>query len=167
MRSGTLPVPLIVGFGKACEICEQEMTVETARLTKMRDRLQTDIMTALEESYLHGHPANRLPGNLNISFAYVEGESLLMGMKDIALSSGSACTSATLEPSYVLRALGVGTELAHSSIRFGLGRFNTDDEIDYTIKKVIEVVTKLREMSPLYEMAKEGVDLKSVQWAAH
>jgi len=167
MRSGTLPVPLIVGFGKACEICEQEMTVETARLTKMRDRLQTDIMTALEESYLNGHPANRLPGNLNISFAYVEGESLLMGMKDIALSSGSACTSATLEPSYVLRALGVGTELAHSSIRFGLGRFNTDDEIDYTIKKVIEVVTKLREMSPLYEMAKEGVDLKSVQWAAH
>lgn len=167
MRSGTLPVPLIVGFGKACEICEQEMTVEAARLTKMRDRLQTAIMAALEESYLNGHPTNRLPGNLNISFAYVEGESLLMGMKDIALSSGSACTSATLEPSYVLRALGVGTELAHSSIRFGLGRFNSDDEIDYTIKKVIEVVTKLREMSPLYEMAKEGVDLKSVQWAAH
>jgi cysteine desulfurase len=167
MRSGTLPVPLIVGFGKACELCEQEMTTETARLTKMRDRLQAEIMTALEESYLNGHPTNRLPGNLNISFAYVEGESLLMGMKDIALSSGSACTSATLEPSYVLRALGVGTELAHSSIRFGLGRFNTEDEIDYTIKKVIEIVTKLREMSPLYEMAKEGVDLKSVQWAAH
>lgn len=167
MRSGTLPVPLIVGFGKACEICEQEMATEAARLTKMRDRLQTDIMAALEESYLNGHPTNRLPGNLNISFAYVEGESLLMGMKDIALSSGSACTSATLEPSYVLRALGVGTELAHSSIRFGLGRFNSDEEIDYTIKKVIEVVTKLREMSPLYEMAKEGVDLKSVQWAAH
>ncbi len=167
MRSGTLPVPLIVGFGRACEICEQEMTAETTRLAKMRDRLQTDIMAALEESYLNGHPTNRLPGNLNISFAYVEGESLLMGMKDIALSSGSACTSATLEPSYVLRALGVGTELAHSSIRFGLGRFNSDDEIDYTIKKVIEVVTKLREMSPLYEMAKEGVDLKSVQWAAH
>ena len=141
--------------------------METARLTKMRDRLQTDIMAALEESYLNGHPKNRLPGNRNISFAYVEGESLLMGMKDIALSSGSACTSATLEPSYVLRALGVGTELAHSSIRFGVGRFNSDEEIDYTIKKVIEVVTKLREMSPLYEMAKEGVDLKSVQWAAH
>ncbi|NGZ97080.1 MAG: IscS subfamily cysteine desulfurase [Nitrospira sp. WS110] len=167
MRSGTLPVPLIVGFGKACELCEQEMTTEAARLSKMRDRLQADIMAALEESYLNGHPTNRLPGNLNISFAYVEGESLLMGMKDIALSSGSACTSATLEPSYVLRALGVGTELAHSSIRFGLGRFNTDEEIDYTIKKVIEIVTKLREMSPLYEMAKEGVDLKSVQWAAH
>ncbi|MBX3302420.1 MAG: IscS subfamily cysteine desulfurase [Nitrospira sp.] len=167
MRSGTLPVPLIVGFGKACELCEQEMATESARLSKMRDRLQTDITAALEESYLNGHPTNRLPGNLNISFAYVEGESLLMGMKDIALSSGSACTSATLEPSYVLRALGVGTELAHSSIRFGLGRFNTDEEIDYTIKKVIEIVTKLREMSPLYEMAKEGVDLKSVQWAAH
>ena len=167
MRSGTLPVPLIVGFGKACEICEQEMAAESARLSKMRDRLQAGIMAVLEESYLNGHPTNRLPGNLNISFAYVEGESLLMGMKEIALSSGSACTSATLEPSYVLRALGVGTELAHSSIRFGLGRFNTEEEIDYTIKKVIEIVTKLREMSPLYEMAREGVDLKSVQWAAH
>ncbi len=167
MRSGTLAVPLIVGFGKACELCEQEMPAESARLAKMRDRLQTGIMGALEETYLNGHPTNRLPGNLNISFAYVEGESLLMGMKEIALSSGSACTSATLEPSYVLRALGVGTELAHSSIRFGIGRFNTDEEIDYAIKKVIEIVTKLREMSPLYEMAKEGVDLKSVQWAAH
>jgi cysteine desulfurase len=167
MRSGTLPVPLIVGFGKAAELCEQDMPAESARLAKMRDRLQAGIMAALEESYLNGHPTNRLPGNLNISFAYVEGESLLMGMKEIALSSGSACTSATLEPSYVLRALGVGTELAHSSIRFGLGRFNTEEEIDYTIKKVIEIVTKLREMSPLYEMAKEGVDLKSVQWAAH
>jgi cysteine desulfurase len=167
MRSGTLPVPLIVGFGKACELCEQEMATESVRLAAMRDRMQADIMKALEESYLNGDPTNRLPGNLNISFAYVEGESLLMGMKDIALSSGSACTSATLEPSYVLRALGVGTELAHSSIRFGLGRFNTDEEIDYTVKKVIEVVTKLREMSPLYEMAKEGIDLKSVQWAAH
>jgi cysteine desulfurase len=167
MRSGTLAVPLIVGFGKACELCEQEMPTESARLSKMRDRLQSGIMGALEETYLNGHPTNRLPGNLNISFAYVEGESLLMGMKEIALSSGSACTSATLEPSYVLRALGVGTELAHSSIRFGLGRFNTDEEIDYAIKKVIEIVTKLREMSPLYEMAKEGIDLKSVQWAAH
>ncbi|CUQ65486.1 IscS subfamily cysteine desulfurase [Candidatus Nitrospira inopinata] len=167
MRSGTLPVPLIVGFGKACELCGAEMATEAPRIAAMRDRLQTAIMNALEESYLNGHPTERLPGNLNISFAYVEGESLLMGMKDIALSSGSACTSATLEPSYVLRALGVGTELAHSSIRFGLGRFNTDEEIDYAIKKVIEVVTRLREMSPLYEMAKEGIDLKSVQWAAH
>ena len=167
MRSGTLPVPLIVGFGKACELCEQEMATESVRLAAMRDRLQAGIMKEIDEAYLNGHPTQRLPHNLNISFAYVEGESLLMGMKDIALSSGSACTSATLEPSYVLRALGVGVELAHSSIRFGLGRFNTDEEIEYTIKKVIEIVTKLREMSPLYEMAKEGVDLKSVQWAAH
>jgi len=167
MRSGTLPVPLIVGFGKACELCEQEIATESVRLAAMRDRLQAGIMKEIDEAYLNGHPTQRLPHNLNISFAYVEGESLLMGMKDIALSSGSACTSATLEPSYVLRALGVGVELAHSSIRFGLGRFNTDEEIEYTIKKVIEIVTKLREMSPLYEMAKEGVDLKSVQWAAH
>ncbi|MDO9118826.1 MAG: IscS subfamily cysteine desulfurase [Nitrospira sp.] len=167
MRSGTLPVPMIVGFGKACELCEQEMATESVRLAAMRDRLQAGIMKEIDEAYLNGHATQRLPHNLNISFAYVEGESLLMGMKDIALSSGSACTSATLEPSYVLRALGVGVELAHSSIRFGLGRFNTDEEIDYTIKKVIEIVTKLREMSPLYEMAKEGVDLKSVQWAAH
>ena len=167
MRSGTLPVPLIVGFGKACEICEQEMEAEGRRLGAMRDRLQAGITNALEEVYLNGHPTQRLPHNLNLSFAYVEGESLLMGLKEIALSSGSACTSATLEPSYVLRALGVGSDLAHSSIRFGLGRFNTDEQIDYTIKRMIEIVTKLREMSPLYEMAKEGIDLKSVQWAAH
>ncbi len=167
MRSGTLPVPLIVGFGKACELCEQEMEAEGRRLGAMRDRLQAGITKALEEVYLNGHPTQRLPHNLNLSFAYVEGESLLMGLKEIALSSGSACTSATLEPSYVLRALGVGSDLAHSSIRFGLGRFTTDEEIDYTIKRMIEIVTKLREMSPLYEMAKEGVDLKSVQWAAH
>ena len=167
MRSGTLPVPLIVGFGKACELCEQEMEAEGRKLAAMRDRLQTGIMNALEETYLNGHPTQRLPHNLNISFAYVEGESLLMGLKEIALSSGSACTSATLEPSYVLRALGVGSDLAHSSIRFGLGRFNTNEQIDYTIKRMIEIVTKLREMSPLYEMAKEGIDLKSVQWAAH
>ena len=167
MRSGTLPVPLIVGFGKAVELCEQEMPVEAKRMAAMRDRLQDGIMKALEEVYLNGHPVHRLPNNLNLSFAYVEGESLLMGLKEIALSSGSACTSATLEPSYVLRALGVGSDLAHSSIRFGLGRFNTDEEVDYTIKRIIEVVTKLREMSPLYEMAKEGIDLKSVQWAAH
>jgi cysteine desulfurase len=167
MRSGTLPVPLIVGFGKACELCEQEMAAEASRLAAMRDRLYAGIMNALEDVYLNGHPTQRLPHNLNLSFAYVEGESLLMGMKEIALSSGSACTSATLEPSYVLRALGVGSDLAHSSIRFGLGRFNTEEEIDYTIKRVIEVVNKLREMSPLYEMAKEGIDLKSVQWAVH
>ncbi len=167
MRSGTLAVPLIVGFGKACELCEQEMAADAARLSAMRDRLHATITNALEEVYLNGHSTERLPHNLNISFAYVEGESLLMGCKEIALSSGSACTSATLEPSYVLRALGVGAELAHSSIRFGLGRFTLDEEVDYAAKKIIETVTKLREMSPLYEMAKEGIDLKSVQWAAH
>jgi cysteine desulfurase len=167
MRSGTLPVPLFVGFGKACELCEQEMATESVRMAKMRDRLQEGIMGAMDEVYLNGHPTERLPGNLNISFAYVEGEALLMGVKEIALSSGSACTSATLEPSYVLRALGVGSDLAHSSIRFGLGRFNTDEEIEYTIDRMLKAVTHLREMSPLYEMAKEGVDLKSVQWAAH
>jgi cysteine desulfurase len=167
MRSGTLAVPLIVGFGKACELCEQDMEAESKRLAAMRDRLQAGIMNALEEVYLNGHPTQRLPNNLNLSFAYVEGEALLMGVKEIALSSGSACTSATLEPSYVLRALGVGSDLAHSSIRFGLGRFNTDEEVDYTIQRIIEAVTKLREMSPLYEMAKEGIDLKSVQWAVH
>jgi cysteine desulfurase len=167
MRSGTLPVPLIAGFGKACELCEQEMATESVRMAALRDRLQEGILKALDEVYLNGHPVQRLPHNLNLSFAYVEGESLLMGVKEIALSSGSACTSATLEPSYVLRALGVGSDLAHSSIRFGLGRFNTEEEVDYTISRIIQVVTKLREMSPLYEMAKEGIDLKSVQWAAH
>ncbi|MDR4494683.1 MAG: IscS subfamily cysteine desulfurase [Nitrospirales bacterium] len=167
MRSGTLPVPLIVGFGKACELCEQEMPTESVRMAKMRDRLQNGIMGAMEEVYLNGHPTERLPNNLNISFAYVEGEALLMGVKEIALSSGSACTSATLEPSYVLRALGVGSDLAHSSIRFGLGRFNTDVEIEYTIDRMVKAVNHLREMSPLYEMAKEGIDLKTVQWATH
>lgn len=167
MRSGTLAVPLIVGFGKACELCEQEMIAEGTRLAAMRDHLYATITTAMEDVYLNGHPTQRLPNNLNLSFAYVEGESLLMGVKEIALSSGSACTSATLEPSYVLRALGVGAELAHSSIRFGLGRFNVNEEVDYAAKRIIETVNKLREMSPLYEMAKEGIDLKSVQWAAH
>jgi len=167
MRSGTLPVPLIIGFGKACELCGQEMPAESKRIAAMRDRLQTQIMANLNECYLNGHPTERLPHNLNISFAYVEGEALLMGVKEIALSSGSACTSATLEPSYVLRALGVGSDLAHSSIRFGLGRFTTDEEVDYTAKRMVEAVTRLREMSPLYEMAKEGIDLKSVQWAVH
>jgi cysteine desulfurase len=167
MRSGTLPVPLIVGFGKAVELCEQEMATESVRIAKLRDRLQEGIMGTMEEVYLNGHPTERLDGNLNISFAYVEGEALLMGVKEIALSSGSACTSATLEPSYVLRALGVGSDLAHSSIRFGLGRFTTAEEVEYTIDRMIKAVNHLREMSPLYEMAKEGVDLKTVQWAAH
>ena len=167
MRSGTLPVPLIAGFGKAVELCEQEMAVESVRIQVLRDRLQAGITDALEAVYLNGHPTERLPGNLNLSFAYVEGEALLMGVKEIALSSGSACTSATLEPSYVLRALGVGSDLAHSSIRFGLGRFSTPEEVDYTIDRMIKAVNHLREMSPLYEMAKEGIDLKTVQWAAH
>ncbi len=167
MRSGTLPVPSIVGFGKAVELCAQEMAEESIRTKALRDRLHEGITGALEEVYLNGHPTERLPGNLNISFAYVEGEALLMGVKEIALSSGSACTSATLEPSYVLRALGVGSDLAHSSIRFGVGRFTTAEEVEYTIDRMIKAVNHLREMSPLYEMAKEGIDLKTVQWAAH
>lgn len=167
MRSGTLPVPLIAGFGKAVELCEREMPTESVRIQGLRDRLQAGMTDALEAVYLNGHPTERLPGNLNLSFAYVEGEALLMGVKEIALSSGSACTSATLEPSYVLRALGVGSDLAHSSIRFGLGRFSTPEEVEYTIERMIKAVNHLREMSPLYEMAKEGIDLKTVQWAAH
>lgn len=167
MRSGTLPVPLIVGFGEACRIAGEVMPAESLRLADMRDRLYAGITKGLDEVYLNGHPTQRLPHNLNISFAYVEGEAMLMGLKDVALSSGSACTSATLEPSYVLRSLGVGSDLAHSSIRFGLGRFNTNEEIDFVIERVVQAVTKLREMSPLYEMAKEGVDLKAVNWSAH
>ena len=165
MRSGTLNVPGIVGLGEACAICQREMAEESARLRALRDRLKGLIEAGLDEVYVNGSMEHRLPNNLNMSFAYVEGESLLMGMKDVAVSSGSACTSATLEPSYVLKALGVGEDLAHTSIRFGLGRFNTEEEVDYVAARVIEVVTKLRELSPLYEMAKEGVDLKSMQWA--
>jgi len=167
MRSGTLAVPNIVGLGMACELCRKELTEETRRLLGLRERLEKGIEGQLEEVSLNGHPTERLPGNLNLSFAYVEGEGLMMGMKDIAVSSGSACTSASLEPSYVLKALGVGDDLAHSSIRFGLGRFTTEAEVDYVIDHVVDAVKKLRAMSPLYEMAKEGVDLKSVQWAAH
>jgi cysteine desulfurase len=166
MRSGTLNVPGIVGLGKACAICHEEMPQESKKLSGMRDRLRDKIMGALDETYINGSYEHRLPGNLNISFAYVEGESLLMGINDIAVSSGSACTSATLEPSYVLKALGAGDDLAHSSIRFGLGRFNTDAEVDYVADRVIETVSRLRELSPLYEMAKEGIDLKTVKWAA-
>ncbi len=167
MRSGTLAVPLIVGFGKACEIARQEMPEEAIRLRQLRERLREGIMSQLEETYVNGHPTERLPGNINLSFAYVEGEALMMGIKDVAVSSGSACTSASLEPSYVLRALGVGDELAHSSIRFGLGRFNTPEEVDFVVDQVVKAVNHLRQMSPLYEMARAGVDLKSVQWAAH
>ncbi len=164
MRSGTLPVPLVVGFGRACEICQEVMPEESKRLAALRDKLQEGILKNLDEVYLNGHPTQRLPHNLNVSFAYVEGESVLMGLKEIALSSGSACTSSTLEPSYVMRALGVGSDLAHSSIRFGLGRFNTEEEVDYVLSRTIETIKRLREMSPLYELAKEGVDIKAIQW---
>jgi cysteine desulfurase len=166
MRSGTLNVPGIVGLGKACAIASEEMAKESCYLAGLRNRLRDKIMGGLDEVYINGSWEHRLPGNLNISFAYVEGESLLMGINDIAVSSGSACTSATLEPSYVLKALGTGDDLAHSSIRFGLGRFNTEAEVDYVADRVVETVSRLRELSPLYEMAKEGVDLKSVKWAA-
>jgi cysteine desulfurase len=157
-------VPGIVGFGAACEIAGREMDEEGDRLRNLRDKLQANLFERLDETYLNGHPTQRLPGNLNVSFAYVEGESLLMGIKDVAVSSGSACTSATLEPSYVIRALGTDEELAHSSIRFGLGRFNTEEEVDFVAQRVTDEVRRLRDMSPLYEMAKEGVDLKSVEW---
>lgn len=167
LRSGTLNVPGIVGLGKAAEIALADMGKETERVRALRDRLQKGIFDRLDEVYLNGHPTERLYNNLNVSFAYVEGEAMMMGLKEIAVSSGSACTSASLEPSYVLKALGVGEELAHTSIRFGLGRFNTEQEVDYALERVVEIVTKLREMSPLYEMAKEGIDLKSVQWNAH
>jgi len=166
-RSGTVPVPLAVGFGRAAEICREVMGEEGARLGKLRDTLQDRILSTVDETYLNGHPDKRLPHNLNISFAYVEGESVLMGLnKEVALSSGSACTSSTLEPSYVIAALGVGADLAHSSIRFGLHRFTTEEEVAYVTDRTIEVVKRLRDMSPLYELAKEGVDIKSIQWKA-
>jgi len=167
MRSGTLPVPMIVGLGMAAEIARKEMSAESQRLLHLRNRLHNGITSKLEDVYLNGHPELRLPGNLNLSFAFVEGEGLMMGIKDIAVSSGSACTSASLEPSYVLKALGLGDELAHSSIRFGLGRFTTEEEIDFVIQDVVRAVNHLRDMSPLYEMHRQGIDLKTVQWAAH
>ena len=167
MRSGTLNVPGIVGFGKACEICMLDMEEDSKRIIKMRDHLETELMK-LEEAYVNGSREHRLPHVTNISFKHVEGEGLLMGFnKNIALSSGSACTSASLEPSYVLKALGLGDDLAHSSLRFGLSRFTTEEEIDYTIKAISETVLKLREMSPLWEMYKEGIDLSTIEWAAH
>ncbi len=164
MRSGTLNVPGIVGLGKACEIAQKEMAEESVRLKALRERLRTKLEAKLDETFINGSMEYRLPHNLNMSFAYVEGESLLMGINDIAVSSGSACTSATLEPSYVLKALGVGEDLAHTSIRFGLGRFTTEEEVDYVVDKMVQVVTKLRELSPLYEMAKEGIDISKVKW---
>jgi cysteine desulfurase len=167
MRSGTLNVPGIVGLGKAAELCRQERAAETARLVKLRERLNKALHDNLDELYINGSMEHRLPHNLNISFAYVEGESLLMGINDVAVSSGSACTSASLEPSYVLKALGAGDDLAHSSIRFGLGRWTTEEEVDYVVKKLTNVVRRLREMSPLYEMVKEGVDLTKMQWVTH
>jgi cysteine desulfurase len=167
MRSGTLNVPGIVGLGEACAIAKAEMPAESKRLGFLRDKLKDRLLASLDEVYINGTMEHRLPNNLNISFAYVEGESLLMGINDVAVSSGSACTSATLEPSYVLKALGAGDDLAHSSIRFGLGRFNTEEEVDYVASKVVDVVQKLRELSPLYEMHKEGIDLTKVQWSAH
>jgi cysteine desulfurase len=167
MRSGTLNVPGIVGFGKACELARLEMAADTERISKLRDKLE-NALKVIDESYVNGNPAHRLPHVSNISFKYVEGEGLMMGFnKDIALSSGSACTSASLEPSYVLKALGLGDDLAHSSLRFGLGRYTTEEQIDYTIKAVTDTVLKLREMSPLWEMFKEGIDIDSIQWAHH
>jgi cysteine desulfurase len=176
-RSGTLNVPGIVGFGKACALCREGLADEAQRVLGLRERLREGLFSQLDEIYLNGHPVHRLPGNLNVSFAYVEGESLLMGLNGsthpiavgnspapIAVSSGSACTSATLEPSYVLKALGVGDDLAHTSIRFGLGRFNTEEEVDFVTERVVQEVRRLRDLSPLYEMAKEGIDLKSVAW---
>jgi cysteine desulfurase len=167
MRSGTLNVPGIVGFGKACELCRLEMDEDAKRISVLRDKLENSLMQ-LEEAYINGSKQHRLPHVTNISFKYVEGEGLMMGFnKNIALSSGSACTSASLEPSYVLKALGLGDDLAHSSLRFGLSRFTTEEEVDYTIKAVSETVLKLREMSPLWEMYKEGIDLNSIEWAHH
>lgn len=167
MRSGTLNVPGIVGFGKAAALCTELMEQEAKTSFALRERLRVGIQSRVTDTFINGSMEHRLPGNLNISFAYIEGESLLMGLKDVAVSSGSACTSASLEPSYVLRALGVEEELAHTSIRFGIGRFNTEEEVDFVIDLVSRKVTKLRELSPLYEMVQEGIDLKSIQWAAH
>ena len=167
MRSGTLNVTGIVGLGQACDLCREEMPQEMERLRKLRDHLKTRLESKLDYIHVNGSMEHRLPGNLNMSFVYVEGESLLMGINDVAVSSGSACTSATLEPSYVLKALGLGDDVAHSSIRFGLGRFNTLAEVDYVADKLIDIVQKLRELSPLYEMVKEGIDLTKIQWEAH
>nr|WP_240672979.1 IscS subfamily cysteine desulfurase [Corallococcus coralloides] len=167
MRSGTLNVASIVGFGAAAEVAKQDLPEESARLFRLRERLRTGIMEQLDMVTVNGSLEHRMPGSLNISFSYVEGEALMMSIKDVAVSSGSACTSASLEPSYVLRALGVEEDMAHSSIRFGLGRFNTEEEVDFVIRLVVDKVRKLRDMSPLYEMAKEGIDLKSIEWTAH
>ena len=167
MRSGTLPTPLCVGLGEAAAIAGREMEAEAAKLTRLRDRFRERINARLPDVFLNGDLERRIPGNLNLSFAYVEGEGLMMGIKDLSVSSGSACTSASLEPSYVLRALGVEEELAHTSLRIGFGRFTTEAEVDYAADRIVAAVQKLREMSPLWEMYKDGVDLNTVQWAAH
>ncbi|USO01975.1 MAG: IscS subfamily cysteine desulfurase [Alphaproteobacteria bacterium] len=167
MRSGTLPTPLCVGLGEACEIAKAEMTIEQKRLKSFQKKIYDALMNNLEDVYLNGDLEKRLPGNLNLSFAYVEGEGLMMRLKDLCISSGSACTSESLEPSYVLKAIGVGEDLAHTSLRFGLGRFTTPEEVDYTIDRVIKEVKSLREMSPLYDMAKQGIDIKSINWVGH
>ncbi len=167
MRSGTLPTPLIVGIGEACAIATKEMGADNEHIRRLSDRLHDGLKSVLDEIYLNGDREKRYPGNLNFSFAYVEGESLMMGIKDLAVSSGSACTSASLEPSYVLRALGVDEELAHTSLRLGIGRFTTEAEIDYAVACLKEHVNKLRSMSPLWEMAQEGIDLKSIEWSGH
>jgi cysteine desulfurase len=167
MRSGTLNVPAIVGFGKAAEIGRTEMASEAARLLALRERLRQGIQSQVEHTFVNGSMEHRLPGNINISFAYVEGEAMLMALKDVAVSSGSACTSASLEPSYVLRALGRSDELAHSSIRFTVGRFTTEADVDYTIELVTRKIAKLRELSPLWEMHQDGIDISTIQWAAH
>ena len=167
MRSGTLPTPLCVGLGEACAIAEREMPAENERLRRLRDRMYQAIMGRLPEVYLNGDFDKRIPGNLNISFAFVEGEGLMMGIKDLAVSSGSACTSASLEPSYVLRALGVNEELAHTSLRIGFGRFTTEEDVDHAVDSIVREVTRLREMSPLWEMHNEGIDISSIEWAEH
>jgi cysteine desulfurase len=167
MRSGTLPTPLCVGLGEACAIAEREMPEEAKRLEAMRNRFYGALKARLPEIYLNGDLERRVPGNLNISFAYVEGESLIMGIKGLSVSSGSACTSASLEPSYVLRALGVSEDLAHTSLRISLGRFTTEADVDFAVEEIVEHVEKLRSMSPLWEMVQEGIDIKSIKWAAH
>ncbi len=167
MRSGTLSPPLCVGIGEACAIAENEMAQESERIRYLSERFENGIHKELKDVFLNGHKEHRFPGNINLSFAYVEGESLIMGLKDLAVSSGSACTSASLEPSYVLRALGVNEELAHTSIRFGIGRFTTEAEIDYAREVVVDQVNKLRSMSPLWEMVQEGVDISKIEWSEH
>ena len=167
MRSGTLPTPLCVGLGEACAIAQKEMGAESERLHALSSRMLKSIQDALPEVYMNGDLDQRIPGNLNISFAYVEGESLMMGIKNLCVSSGSACTSASLEPSYVLRALGVTEDLAHTSLRLGLGRFTTEEEVDLAVEEIVETVQKLRKLSPLWEMAQDGIDIKSIEWAAH